>query len=457
MTSSSQLESKLGTELEYVFPSIMLTRCGAGLPQTRTGPGTVVRNADGTLELRMFAAERLSLAEAFRSTSQAGELLPDDAFFSMQATASNGSAWTSERFILNDNTYVGIAGSDVRANLPYLTSSSTPFVATKGHSFELVVHTNATILCNEIEVHNGTSSMSKLSLTLSDDSQIAIFQRKGYLLLVARNELNPVDTTAVSRLLEGLAIASGSQMTISSEITRSDRLETTKLHSLPLAKIGKKMWSPFDGRQACSYIWFVTKYAEVAKSDNCPVYDSWLGIIAAWDQGLMATSLPLSIGVERMLRELFKDRMQEESTIRDAANAMAGHLATAPVGDQMKKRGRGALENIKRKSPSAALKALAAEGWFNVELEEAWRSVRNRSAHGSSIIAGETTAEMQAGLDNLLRCLHLFYALLLVHMRFPLPFVDHSTRGFPDTSFPGHLFVDIAGPAAPSEPASEAA
>jgi len=389
----------------------------------------------------MFATERVALGEALELRGQAGELLPDDAFFTMTATAPNGSTWTSERFTISENVHAAVDGSDVQASLPFIASSSPPFVGGKSNSLELVVHTSAIIPCNAVEERNGSSSMTKLNLESPDGSRVTIFQRKGYLLLIAHNDVKEVDIVAASRLLEGLAIASGTQMTISSQISRGESLETTRIFSVPLAHLGKTIWPPFDSRQYRSHVAFVAAYAKVAHAGSCPFYDCWLSILAAWDQGLVASSLPLGVGVERMLRELFSNRMQEEPAVQAAADAMAQHLVSAPVDEQMKKRGRGALSSIKGKSPSAALKALAAEGWFRLELEAAWRAVRNRSTHGGSIIAGETTAEIQAGLDSMLRCLHLFYLLLLIHIKFSHPFLDHSTRGFPAMSLPATLTV----------------
>jgi hypothetical protein len=452
MNSPVRLESQTGPNLEYVFSRIVLTRHAAGVQQTRTGPGTVVRKSDGALELRMFASERVTMSDVFHSVGQAGQLLSDEAFFKMSATAANGTTWTSERLMLSENAFLGAEGSDVRANLPFLASSSPPFVPQKVNSYELVVHTSAQIPCNDIETRGSSSSMSRLNLTATDGSSVSFFQRNGHLLVVASNAKNTVDVAAISRLLEGIAVVTGNQVTVSSEITRTEHLEVTKIYAVPMAHLGKTLWPPIDPRQVHSRVRFISAYAEYAQTPDFPFFDAWLSILAAWDQGLIASSLPLGVGVERMLRTLFTDKMEEERIVRDAADAMAKHLETAPVSEEMKKRGKGAISSIKGKSPSAALKSLAAEGWFSDQLEPSWRAVRNRAAHGSALIsAGQSAAEMQSGLDNMLRCLHLFYVLLLVYLKFSDEFTDHSVHGFPDTKLPSHLLSPLGKPMPSSE------
>lgn len=461
--TASPLDMSLAVDVEYVFPSIVLTRNGAGARETRTGAGTVQRKGDGSLMLRMFAAERVSFAQALAARGNAGELLPDDAYFSMAAIASNGDEWHAERITINDTIHGAVDGSDVRASLAFMSSRRAPFVPRASHDLELVVHTSGSIPANAFENSGTSSSNTQLNVDAPDGSKVSIFQREGHVLVKATNAASAVDPVALARVLEGLAIATGAQMTISCERTRSSTEETTRLVALPIAESRKTIWSPFDRSQRASSIVFVGRYARFAYETDCPFFDSWLSIVPAWDQGLVAASLPLAVGVERMLRALFSELMKETLEVRTAAEAMAKHLESAPVDDAMKRRGKGAIQQIKGKSPSSALKALAQEGWFDVGLEGAWRAVRNPTAHGGTLIAGESQTEVQEGLDNMLRCLHLFYVLLMVSLKFEGPFVDHSVRGFPDLILPPlranpeptpYLAASAESPAAPVVSAS---
>jgi len=433
MTSTTALECPATPEREYVFPQIVLTQAGTATPRTRTGPGTVVRGPDGALALRMAAVERVSLAEVFSWQGDAGALLPPDAFFDMAATDDDGRLWRSEQIVVSDKVDLSASGSDVRSILRSMSTDCASPQQRVGFCLELVVHTRAKIVCNDVESSNGAISSTKLSLVAPDGSRVAILQRDGHLLVAAQNDTHEVSVMAVSHLLDGLSIASGERMTVSNRYVRSPTLETTHVISIGAVPHGQSIWPPFDMRARRPAIAFVSAYARFCHEVESPFYDAWLHIVSAWEQGLMHAAFPLGVGIERLLRDLFADRMVETPPVLAAVEAMMTHLNSASVDLEMRKRGRGALGKIKGRSPSGALKALAAEGWIDESLGISWGAVRNRGAHGSSILKDETPEELQQGLDNLCRCLHLFYVLLLIRMGFTESFVDHSRRGFPLT------------------------
>jgi hypothetical protein len=449
-------ERSLGDVAEYVFPTVVLTQNGTSNPKIRSGPGTVRRDERGGLELRMFASEEIPYFESMEFHGRPGEIFPDSAYFDLKATAANGSTWTAERLRINERPHVGVPGSDVRATPRSLTSTAHPFVPFTGFGIDLVVQTDASIACNAEEQLGNVMSRSVLQLRATDGSDVDIYQRAKHLLLLARNATQPVSQEALNSIVEGLAIASGAQMTVSTHITRSADTQTTEIRSMPTARSFSAVWSPFDEtRDPRCYIEFVEGYMRLASDDSQrsqahatisgassassepSFYRCWESVLAAWDQGLFAASGPLSTSIESLLRTWFPERMREDNpAVIAAADALMKHLDTAPVEDALKARARNALAAIKGKSPSAALKSLARDGWFDAELEGAWRHVRNRLAHGGSIIQGEGAEELQKGLDSALRCLHLFYLLPLIRMQFAGWFFDHSKVGFPPARLP---------------------
>ena len=81
-------------------PRMILKSRSPNKPETYYGSGIIAQSDRGQLNFKLFATrERNTEKWVFASPYEAGEILPDKAYFDLKATDFNGREWKSDRFI----------------------------------------------------------------------------------------------------------------------------------------------------------------------------------------------------------------------------------------------------------------------------------------------------------------------------------------------------------------------
>lgn len=180
-----------------------------------------------------------------------------------------------------------------------------------------------------------------------------------------------------------------------------------------------------------SFCAFVTEYTAFKEQTPTGYFDYWMKVYDAWQLGAFLSALPLSVYIEGIVSEFYPGLRTEPAEFKSQVDNVIALIQKAPVPDNVTRRCVGALARIKEKSTTQALKALANDGWLSPILVKAWGNIRHKSAHGHDITTSD--ADKQQLVDDTLKCLHLFYLLLFIRMRFTFEFQDLSTHDFPTT------------------------
>jgi hypothetical protein len=412
--------------------SALVTQPASSTPEQRQGTGTVTQSEGGELRLLLRISGEVDFARSLQLSFGAisGRLIEEEEFYRIEAKRNQSETWVCERFLGKDQLSYVANASSMTGTLPRFSMKCSGTGLVAGHHLYQALVGDLPLPYFSSEV--GQEPSFQFSIDPSTTARLS--PRNGYVLLHAFSESGPVNPGLANRLLEALFIATGRWLHCCYRLISDGMESETRIQSYPRGKDRESLWSPLRENDPASLNQFVQSYLALTAGGPTPFFGYWQKVFSAWEAGILVAALPISIFIEGLIKEFFPDLMNETPDVIDAADKMIAHLAAAPdVDPTLIGRGQNAIQGIKQKSPTSALKKLAAADWFEESLIGRWRKVRNSSAHAHEFIATEDTEEQQRSLDGVMACLHLFYVLLFIRAQFAGTFLDLSKHGFPPT------------------------
>ncbi len=431
MIDTRTLESIVAGTFNLDFQEAVLTPLAGERPEHRMGTATITLSSDGDLELRILLTHTIDVVRVLNSLFQStpGKLIEEHGFYRLEAMSYERQLWTCDRLIATDKVSLAAASGTMMAKPRCIRMSYEPEASPSGYHLFYVLIGEIPLPYFSTEI-NGNPH---LEFALNSDTTIRLSPQAGYVVLHARSRSEPVSSEIVEKAIEGLSIATGRELRWFYRRREESSICETIIASCPKYDKGRSIWTAITDRHPKPLVDFVCCYVGLSAKLSNAYYGYWQKSFHAWQAGIVIAALPLAVYIEGIVKELFSDLMKETKEVIAAAEKMAEHLADADVPPILLKRGVGALHSIKGKSPTSALTKLAGEGWFDESLIGKWRTVRNKSAHGTDFTPTQDTERQQQALDEVLACLQLFYVLLFIRLRLPGEFVDLSLHGFPQT------------------------
>lgn len=446
------LESLFDGTFSHDFQEITLTRLDGANPDVRRGPGSIRCTDEGDLELKLYLTHSLS-ADTFLSalssglSMSAGTLRNESDFYRMDARDYHGRLWTCDKLHADETLFHSTGSGTMTAELPSVQMSEDyERIPASSHSVSIALHGQPEIPYNAMENRGDRLTRSELKFGLDEKTVVRVLQREGYVVVHAVRADEAVDEAMLESVLEGMSIASGYHLEHSYKVTRGPLPVAGGSREISVITSGRqerqrgdrKIWSILGRRpdQHEDFVAFALAYAKLRQEHPNSYFSYWRMVFEAWQAGVFVAALPLSVYIEGVAQEFFPDEMQEDSAVVDAVEKVIECAKKCAGPSEVLNRCVGAIKGVRKKSPTAALKFLAQRGWFDERLVKQWRDVRGKSAHGADIAKIQEPVEMQTMLDDTLACLHLFYVLLMIRMRYSGQFSDFSRRGFPMSRFP---------------------
>jgi hypothetical protein len=359
------------------FQEAILTPLGGESTEHRKGAATVTLSVDGDIELKVLLTHTIDVARAFNSMLQGtpGKLIEEHVFYRLDATGYNGQLWTCERLLASDNISVSAASGTMKAKLRHIQMRFVPEAPLTQHHlyFGLIGDIPFPYFSPQI---NGEACFE---FTLNSDTTIRLTPHDGYVLLHAQCKRHSVSEETLNKVIEGLSIATGRELRWFYRQREESSVCETIIASVPQVDKDQKIWTAINERLPKPIVDFVCCYVELCAKTPNTYFGYWQKSLHAWQAGLAVAALPLAVYIEGIVKELFPNLMKETKEVIAAAERMAEHLADADVPPNLLTRGMRALQSIKGKSPTSALKKLAAEGWFDDSLIRKWRIGANLS------------------------------------------------------------------------------
>lgn len=437
MLTPSEISALALNDFLLDLKDAVLTQRGTATPTIWRGPGTLRITSTGRIAIKIHLLNEVNVFEKFASLMQhevgAGKIVEDLEYYDLSATDYSGRVWTSQRFMIDHSLYAQTNSGTVNAELGKITTSRDIEKPSSNFTESAHFRGKPRIPYSLFESQpDGSKTRSSTKIEIDQETSVNIRDTGTTTQIFIDCSTNNCTTQMVDNIKEAISIATGGSLTyLYTERRDKHKVETSIWsNTSPNAIEDDGPWPLFDVRHSHHFADFVRNYATRLRAPS-RYFGYWEKIHAAWKTGVFVAALPLSIYVEGVTKDFFPELQHEPPEFKVKVDKIIEHIRSSTLDQEVIDRCAGALQGIKSKSATKAIKSLQDQGYFSKYITDAWRSIRNSVAHGNDINNSEK--ELQALLDDTMKCLHLFYVLLFVYIEFRGEFIDYSTHGFPTT------------------------
>jgi hypothetical protein len=438
-------------------PRMLLRSRGDSPKQTYSGPGYVFQPAPGVLSFHLYSYRGQSaLRSEGQDLAQAGETLPEDAYFDLEVTDVTGRRWTSKRLIPAsiDPTAMGKVIGDGQ-----LTTLSTKAVLprtlkVKGHSVDIRAFQRLELPWNAGTVRRSSTARGRRrSKAFSRDAwafrcqglDVLIVQGADRMSMEVYSESNRLPPKIERRLLEALEFVVGHAVHCQTVcIRRSHTVETTVFAMR--GDLGTARWQPPLVQQWVSgpgtnritsrhHRRLFERFLLHGISCGARVH-SVSGQLAAIREAstaryIDAYALTMTVAVESLAFSDMHVRVRRPTERQ--IDSLLGWIRDWRGSEDLKKRAHGAVANLGKTRAGDILLNLVRKSVITKQQYDAWQKLRNRSAHEYQLRRGNPNQ-----LRELLPIVQvLFYRMVFHAIGYRGPYTDYSSPGWPIRQHPG--------------------
>jgi hypothetical protein len=142
--------------------------------------------------------------------------------------------------------------------------------------------------------------------------------------------------------------------------------------------------------------------------------------------------LILSVAIESILEHVVEVKKGLSSEDRTWVGQVQEFLSNWKGPDHLKNRLNGLIGQIHQINATAKLLRLFEQGVISNEQIQAWKTLRNKLAHGGTL----SGASLQEFLDLYHIVVALFYRIIFYAIEYHGKYTDYSTLGWPTRDFP---------------------
>ena len=409
-------------------------------PIIYTGPGTIYQDEHGILQLKLYSKINdidKELSHQFKHYTP-GEIITDDNYFTLRATAMSGKKWVADNIWISTNAFFPAAGLVIKTKIdeikniePNKTRSNTE----KKYLF-ILVPGQYKMPCNKAEdLPNGGW---RLNRTVFSANEIDFEFKKydDYLTIHANTKTGKLDKDVCLKLLEALSIITGCKVRpIVIKNTQKDK-EILKIRSVDNSFANKKLFPPFkhsDPTEFESFTCFLEKYLVNIKSPFSDIFSFWHKINRAWQASIENSSLSIGVAIEGTLKSYFSETGLADEEILQQAEKAKELIENSNLGERIKNRLFGSIGLLKNASTKGALNQMVQEKLLNKAMVSEWKKLRNKSVHPDKMNQGPIV--FQKYINQINTCLALFYRLVFIIIKYEGSYIDYSERGWPEKKF----------------------
>lgn len=443
MTFLEKLRTSLTTNsLSLSFPHCLLRQCGTEAPRSFTGTGFVEQLPDGSIQLKMFATEKMSTREQaarlFPEGHTPGVLLPDTAYYDLEATDQAGFIWKARKQSIREQFGVG---NEVHARLrdlekfeelgkPGDTRGAGWFIPGE---FELPWH--------QTTKTERSSSVDRFEF---DDELFGWKAHKvdgGLELNFTVKQSAPLEPSA-TRFLRATSMLLGCALEPLYSYTIGNGELVTRIHA-PGRKVRSRLSEPvptslFKHEHAHRFLACCMHNADQAQpkpQDQLRIlYAFWYRILRAHQEDIENSSLVLSVAIEGVAKTLCHSEHDTDTEFAALLEVETPIIEALEINERIRKALLASLGNAAFPKPKDTLKRLVEQGAISEAHVSAWNKMRNTGAHGA--LLNDAGGKFQAHLNRYFTCLDLFYRLMFVAIGYSGKHYDFSAEGWPEANFP---------------------
>lgn len=387
--------------------------------------------------------EDVQKIEAIRKNDlKAGQIIPEQAFFSMTARSIDGQVWSCASFLPSIEYSLDMRDLVISGGLGEIESKLDLVFEGGGSSISMLFPFVFDYPCNtdtKIEtIVAGKMSSSSISINVAkfkcddveyivriDDSWTALTINKGNGEFHGGYELRICEALAFTFDLEfhPAVIASSCRGKVR-KILRSYDSAASKQSSHPPLSGG--FLTPDAG------VWDIfAKYLIYVVSFNKPYWHPLsahvISVLRASRASLDAQALSLAVAVEGLLKLEFKGLGSSTSETLSQIKKLQQLIEESDLDNKFKSRLQGSIGGLKSPRPKDILHHLVESGKIRDSLTKTWGQLRNTYAHADS----RNPEEIAKLLKDCQTVRTLFNELVFIVIGYKGSYTDYSTGGWP--------------------------
>lgn len=423
--------------------STMVLHARDGKPPIAQGPGEIWQDENGRLHFKIFINQQayLSILTFISRPRQIGQLIPPEDYLTLEARAHSLAVWTSHQVM------PGLSGAIVDGGLA------------KGPLYDLVCSTEfgsssdtATIAVRlkgklDFPCNQGTETVIRVGgkdRAKSTALNAAFFETGSHkfnllhegehTVLSLQLPLAEMTPHTAMRMVEALQFVLGRELNVMSTETVANGQSDTRLISprhgdgaihppLAFSRVdeGGNIWRMF-----CDYFMFI-------RGSNEPQWHPitrYVGsVIEASSASIGTQVLALGVAVEGMAGEFFEHLAPNDPQL--LADITEAEKALKVMELTSKARILGSLNAMKKARNSDIVREFVSQNGLDVGLFQAWRKLRNSSAHGDA-----DAHEIEKLVKLRHETISLLYSMSFQVIGYAGPRTDSSLPNFPVTHWP---------------------
>ncbi len=427
-------------------------------PATYEGPGLIRLSEDGRILFRQYATSEENTEEwDFRSPFQAGQIIPDRAFYDLKVADSSGREGVSERFI--PDTHRTASGDIIiSGNLTEIVcdGSYSREMSLSGAGLNYWLFHDVDFPENAITVRRESIARGRLrSKSGSWNAWKFRSQRMGFLVVQrAEDELtirvnssdSPLNTSFPRRIIEAFQFVLGNplQWTVMKYRTGHDVRLVVRSTKAPLKSSRfqpplppSPLRRPDKNKRTSEYHRrLFNRYLKAILYDSAHRSSIW-GLLNAIHESsttsfLDAEALTLTVAIESLLHNEFEHIGGLSEDELSALGDLRAHADLWEGNESLKRRIQGFLVNIPDPRAVDRMRELANKELISEDQWQAWQKLRNISTHAYQA----AKINPHDFIDLVQTCQVLFYHLVFISIGYQGPYMDVSSPGWPVRKFP---------------------
>lgn len=442
--SAKDRDRVLSNSFALEFLRATLTQKDAKTPVIYSGPGSVIQDPDGRLQLKLYHLYQTpsdivqEVNSAFGGSGlEPGKLVEDHHYFDFEGFDLYGKKWTSPHIWLTGDVSFPSNGRVVTAQLKRIECetltneepASPPL--SPGRYAQFFIRGTFSIPFNQAERVGNSIGMSVCVIPLPN-ATCTLRKHDAHLEVTVQSTTDSADDF-LGILLEGIGIAIGNHLQPqlkSAKLTGSRQVIVYSIDArVDAARLPPPVPTTYP-QHAEHVARFVTRFVEKMTVNHSQLVGYWYRILRAFSNDLENSALVLTTSIEGLIKVHFLSLGNADVDFLKQIAEAEPLLKELNIGERAKGRLLSTLGNAKSPSPKSALIALEKSGILPKELIPLWSKLRNKSAHADEL--SMQSHELQDFINELHGCLELFYRLVILHLDYTGQIIQYAKPGWPE-------------------------
>ncbi|TSA23436.1 hypothetical protein D4R71_08575 [bacterium] len=404
-------------------------------PFTYSAPGEIYQDKNGKLKLKIITTYEDIKKEmsSFNNRIPIGKLIPESEFYDLEAIDVKGNSWKAKNIDIDKNNYLNTNCIVINAKINELyyeeerEKTETDYIFAKIDE-ELDIPFNKVEKKGALESHLNTCEIEY------DKVCLIIKKSDGNTIINIHSSEQKLDENYYIKIKEVLQILTGIVFTPKIIKISTGKRKIWKIRSDYKVNNKNKFPEPIKidiPYQIDGFKKFIEEYTKLDKNKCEIIYGFWYKMNRAWQAEIETAALSLTVGIEGLLREFFKEKGKISESISSEADSAKEEIQKLKLNSKIEKWIIGSLENlINNPSPKAMLNSINNSEIITKKMKTNWNKLRNTCAHAT--IISNDNKEFQKLLDRFYSCVSLFYIIIFIIIRYDCKYINYSKDGWPE-------------------------